>query len=113
MNVQSFTNNNIKIVRISGEVNFENYNKFRDDLLKHITGERPKILLDMEELSYLNSMGLSAILKAYSKAKKEKGELRLCRLQSHIKKLFSITKLNEVIIIYDGLEEAIKEFTKK
>ncbi|SHJ95483.1 anti-sigma B factor antagonist [Caminicella sporogenes DSM 14501] len=108
--IETSIKEDIKIIKVFGEVNFENHIEFKEGLLRSIQGNENKIVLDMEKLAYLNSMGLSTIVKAYSELKKRKGELKLCSLQEHIKKLFAITKLDKIINIYENSEDALKAF---
>lgn len=105
--VETIIRDDIKILKIYGEINLETYNKFRDEVLKNIMEIQKNIIMDMEEVTYTNSMGLSTIIKAYVELKKEEGELKLCCLQHPIRRLFQITKLDDVIDIYETLDEAI------
>ncbi|MFZ5968773.1 MAG: STAS domain-containing protein [Bacillota bacterium] len=102
----------IKIIKLSGEVNFDNYLEFGESLLRSIQGSE-NIILDMDGLTYLNSMGLSAIVKAYSKARRDERELKLASLKENIEKLFVITKLNRLIDICDTVESAVQSYHKK
>lgn len=111
MMIENCIREHVKIVKVSGEVNFENYREFGDGLLRSMEGSHP-ILLDLEDLTYLNSMGLSCIIKAYAFVKKDKRDFKLCTLQQHIKKLFIITKLDKMITLYENLEDAFASYKK-
>lgn len=111
MMIETCIQEHIKVVKVSGEVNFENYREFGDGLLRSIEGSH-NILLDLGGLSYLNSMGLSCIVKAYAYVKKDRRDLRLCELQEHIKKLFTITKLDKMIALYEKQEDAFASYKK-
>lgn len=98
---------NIKIIKVNGEVDFENYSLFKDSILENIQGTQ-KVILNLENLDYINSMGLSTIVTAYSNTKKENRMLVMCCLNSNISKLFRITKLDKVINIFSTLEESVE-----
>lgn len=111
MMIETYIQEHIKIVKISGEVNFENYREFGEGLLRSMEGSH-NVLLDLEGLTYLNSMGLSCIVKAYAFVNKDKREFKLCALKESIKKLFTITKLDKMIALYDTLEDACASYKK-
>ncbi|AOT69768.1 STAS domain-containing protein [Geosporobacter ferrireducens] len=111
MIIETYIQEHIKIVKISGEVNFENYREFGEGLMRSIKGSH-NILLDLEGLTYLNSMGLSCIVKAYAFVKKDKRDFKLCALKEPIKKLFTITKLDKMIALYETLEDARSAYKK-
>lgn len=101
----------IKIIKVNGQIDFENYMEFKNILLSNAQ-ENEKVVLDLAELSYINSMGLSALVNFYSITKKEKGNLKMCCLNDNISKLFRITKLDKVIDICNTLEDAVQELRK-
>ncbi len=109
MIIESHNKDDIKVIKIIGQVDMSNYKEFQDSLDRSIEGTK-KVVLDLEELTYLNSMGLGTIVKVYSSLKKQRIELRLCSLRKEINKLFSITKLDSLIKIYKDLEEAMNDF---
>lgn len=111
MIIETCIQGQIKIIKVSGEVNFENYLEFGEGLLRSMKGQE-NILLDLESLGYLNSMGLSCIIKAYAYVKKDKRDFKMCSLQEHIRKLFIITKLDKMIHLYSSQEEALLAYGK-
>jgi len=111
--VEALKNGNIKLINIFGQVSFENHSEFKESMLRNIHGDESIIIVDMENLTYLNSMGLGVIVKAYSESKKQGKEFVLSSLQENIKKLFTITKLERIISIYESTEKAIELFNKQ
>ena len=113
MLVEALTLGKIKLINVFGEVSFENHSEFRESMLRNIQGDESIIIIDMENLTYLSSMGLGVIVKAYSESKRQGKKLVLSSLQDNIKKLFTITKLERIINIYKSMEEAIELFIKQ
>lgn len=110
MMVETLTQGKVKLINVFGEISFENCTEFKKSILRNILGEESVIILDMEKVTYINSMSLGIIVKAYSESKKHGKEFVICSLQDNIKKLFSITKLDRIIAIYNNREEAVKLF---
>jgi anti-sigma B factor antagonist len=67
----------------------------------------PKIVMDLGRISYMNSVGLGALVGAHTSCSNRKGWLRVARIGTRIKDLFLVTKLTLVFDSYDSVEEAI------
>ena len=67
-------------------------------------------ILNLEELKYLNSSGLSALLSILTKCRKQDGEVVITNLSKKVKELFLITKLNSVFKVTENIESAIDSF---
>ncbi|OKL40307.1 STAS domain-containing protein [Pontibacter flavimaris] len=65
------------------------------------------LILDLNEVKYTDSSGLSSILIANRLCNSSSGLLILTGLQDHVMKLISISKLESVLNILPSVEEAI------
>jgi anti-sigma B factor antagonist len=63
--------------------------------VKPLFSESKPVVLDLTNVSYLDSSGLGAIVGLYVSAKTAKSQLRLINLNKHLKELFSITRLGQ------------------
>ena len=72
-----------------------------------------KILLNLEELKYINSSGLSVLISVLTKARKSGGEVAICGVNKKINELLVITKLNSVFNVRTSVEEAIAVLKKE
>jgi len=82
-----------------------------NELEKQLQSGNLKYVLDFSELNYLNSNGLGVLVKILTKIRNKGGELSGFALNDKIKKLLLITKLNQLFIIKDNLEDAITSFS--
>ena len=73
-------------------------------------GQR-KMLLNLGNVSYIDSAGLGAMISCYTTAKREGGQLKLVNLTKRVQDLLTITKLITVFDAYDSEKEAIESFT--
>jgi anti-sigma B factor antagonist len=67
----------------------------------------PKIVMDLGKISYMNSVGLGALVGAHTSCSNRKGWLRVARIGTRIKDLFLVTKLTLVFDSYETVEEAV------
>jgi anti-sigma B factor antagonist len=105
-------NNEFLIVSLQGEL-IEKYqaHKLIEELEVQITGGKNKIIFDLGELKYLNSIGLNVLISLLSKCRTSGGEVIVANLSKKVKDLFLITKLNSVFTVTDSLDEA-KDYFK-
>ncbi len=82
-----------------------------EQLLKEIeTGinqNENKILLNLEDLKYINSSGLSVLISILTKSRKSGGEVAIFNVNKKITELLVITKLNSVFNVRSSVDEAI------
>lgn len=77
------------------------------DLLEH--GSR-KILLNLAEVSYIDSAGLGELTAAYTSVKNRGGELKMANLTKRVHDLMQITKLYTIFDVHDDEKKALAAF---
>ena len=84
------------------------------EAVKSLLAEGKKnIILDLSNVSFIDSAGLGALVAAYSGAKSEGAALRLCNVGSRFKELLQITKLYTVFEVSDSEADAVRAIEKK
>lgn len=104
---------NVNLFLLSGELIDRNQAK---ELLAEIEasiakGEN-KILLNLQELKYINSSGLNVFINILTKARKESGEVAICCVNKKITELLVITKLDSIFNVSENEEKAIEILNK-
>lgn len=69
-----------------------------------------KMVIDLEEVQFMDSFFLGAIVSGLKKIKSAGGDLRLASLQKSLMPVFELMHLNEVFQIYDSRLEAVTSF---
>ena len=69
-------------------------------------------ILDLSNVKYCDSSGLSALLVGNRFAKTTEGAFVICGLQPNVEKLITISQLHNVLNITSSQEEAIDYFSK-
>ena len=87
-----------------------------DELLKDkinslVHQGRRKIVLNLEQVPYLDSAGLGEIVRTYTTISRQGGSLKLLNLTKRITDLLSITKLLTVFETYDNELDAVRSFS--
>ena len=79
---------------------------FRQKLLLSLATYR-KILLDLSELTFFDSLSVSALLDMHQLLKKTGGQMRMCGANFLVEDLFGTLNLNAVIALYPTPEQAL------
>jgi anti-sigma B factor antagonist len=112
MHISERTVGDVMIVDVSGKVTLGDGG---DAMLKDKMGSlvqqgNKKVLLNLGDVSYVDSAGLGAIVQAYATLNKIGGTLKLLNATKRIKDLLSITKLLTIFDTFDNEAEAVKSF---
>ena len=83
----------------------------RDKINSLIQQGRRKVLLNLEDVPYIDSAGLGEIVRTYTTISRQGGSLKLLNLTKRITDLLSITKLLTVFETYDSETDAIRSFS--
>ena len=81
------------LVTLVGEINTETYADLEDEVQPIITASVKAIVFDMAGVSYISSMGLSAIFKIKQSIEEYNGTIAITNLQPQVKKVFEIIKV--------------------
>ena len=82
----------------------------RNRVRKLIQSGYRQIILNLEDVSYIDSVGLSTLVSTYTTTRREGGDMKLLNLTKRVHDLLQITRLSTVFEIYDSLEEAQRSF---
>jgi anti-sigma B factor antagonist len=81
------------------------------DAIRGLIGQGKKnVLLNMGEVSYIDSSGLGELVSAYTTAKNQQAEVKLLKLTRKVHDLLQLTKLYTVFDIKDDEASAIASF---
>ena len=103
----------ITVVDMSGRITLgEGSVVLRDAIRDLISKGQKKILLNLGDVTYIDSSGIGELVSAFTAVRREGGELKLLNLTKKVHDLLQITKLYTVFDIKDDEATAIKAFAK-
>jgi anti-sigma B factor antagonist len=100
----------VTLIVIRGEIGTETVDQFKEKLEQVINDGKKKLVIDLQEVNYLNSMGLGVFASALKKLKKGNGDLKLINLSPTVMELLERSRLDKVFDVFETEEEAVKSF---
>jgi anti-sigma B factor antagonist len=99
---------NVAIVDLAGRIVLGDGSGVVRETIKDLVGSGQKnILLNLKDVTYLDSAGLGEIVGSYATVTNLGGDVRLLHPQGKVKELLTITKLYTVFIAYDDEATAL------
>jgi len=100
---------NVSIVDLAGRIVLGDGSGVVRDTIKNLVaaGQR-NVLLNLRDVTYLDSAGLGEIVGSYATITNIGGDIRLLHAQGKVKDLLAITKLYTVFVTYDDEAAALK-----
>jgi anti-sigma B factor antagonist len=103
---------NVTIVDLNGKITLgENTGILRDELRSLLSQGKKQIVLNMADVTYVDSAGLGELVGAYTTATNQGGSVKLLNLQGKMKDLMQITKLHTIFPAFDSEQSALSSFS--
>ena len=101
----------IPILAVSGKlVAGESVSRLREKVSEMSKAGENRIILEMEDVPYVDSSGLGMLVHCYTTLERLGGGLRLVNLSTRNLELLVLTKLSTVFQLYDDEQEAVNSF---
>jgi anti-sigma B factor antagonist len=81
------------------------------DTVKKLLAHSPKVVLNLHDVTHVDSGGLGTLVSLYTSARNAGGAIKLARLTQRVGDLLQITKLLTIFDVYDDEVKAAKSFS--
>lgn len=86
-------------VNLYGEVDIYNADSLKSELHSLIDEKKADIILNCNNLKYIDSTGLGVLVSALKKVKEAERSIRIINLKPYIAKIFTLTGLDQIFVI--------------
>ena len=101
----------VSVVDVAGRITLgEGSSALRDVLREMVGKDQKKILLNLGEVSYIDSSGIGELVSGFTTVTNSGGQLKLLNLNKRVKDLLQITKLYTVFDVHEDEAGAIRSF---
>ncbi len=102
---------NVAIIDLAGRITLGEGSGLLRNTVKEVLGSgHNRILLNLKDVSYIDSAGLGEMVGSYATVTNQGGEIKLLNVQSKVNDLLQITKLFTVFAAYTDEAEALRSF---
>ena len=102
----------ILVVDCAGRIVFGDESGYLRDTVKQLLLENNRIILNLGEVTYIDSGGLGTLVALYTSATQAGATIKLANLTKRVGDLLQVTKLLTVFEVYDTEEKALEAFRK-
>jgi anti-sigma B factor antagonist len=95
------------VVAVGGEIDVYTAPRLRDKFTELVAAGSYDIIVDMQNVEFLDSTGLGVLVAGLNRAREVGGSLSLVCPQERVLKLFRITGLDEVFTVHSTVDEAL------
>ncbi len=100
----------VQVVHLLGDkLNAANSKVFRDALAPTFSAGG-KFVLDLQNLGFMDSSGIGALLSCLRQANEAKGDIKLCNVQKPVQILFQLVRMNRVFDIHSTVTLAVEAY---
>ncbi|MFY9532286.1 MAG: STAS domain-containing protein [Candidatus Acidiferrales bacterium] len=103
----------VTVLDIEGRIVLgEESNSFRERVKGLLAAGKKKIVLNLANVTYIDSAGLGTLVATFHSARSQGATLKLANLGQKFKEVLQVTKLMTVFDVYDNETAAIQSFGK-
>ena len=107
--VEVETNGRAAVITVSGELDLASSAGLDEELQRLIASDLGQVIVDLRGLEFMDSTGLSTIVKAHQRAEETGRRFGLVRGPQQVQRLLSLTGVEERLTFADTPEELLGE----
>ena len=96
------------VLSLRGPLTMENVSPFLNAIRRE---NAATVILDFSGVPYVDSSGLGSLVSAYTSCQKSGRRVALTGVNKRVMKVFEITKVEEIFLMFPTLSDALEAFT--
>jgi anti-anti-sigma factor len=108
MGIETVKEGEVLMARVDGRIDGTNALEFQNELEAACADADRYVILDLEQVSYISSAGLRAILMIAKWLENKDVKLALCSLSDSVNEIFQVSGFDQIISVRASKGEAIK-----
>ena len=107
MELNCLREGDVLCVEVSGRLDSTSASKFEQNVNEEVGDSKCSVVLDLENLAYISSAGLRAILLLTKTANAKGSKLALCTLPPQVEEVLKISGFDKIIPIHESRAQAV------
>ena len=112
MIITESTKNGVKVLRFSGKFNSRSRQEFQTAIGKAEQGGARKIILNLQDVSFVDSAALGLLANLQKKLTAQHIHLSLVNPQDYVKRVLELVKMDQLISMHTTEEQAMSSMAK-
>ncbi|WP_067485688.1 STAS domain-containing protein [Actinomadura hibisca] len=104
--VEHRTEQDLTVVTISGEIDVFTSPRLRELLLDIIDNGGVHLVVDLSEVTFLDSTGLGVLVGIYHRLRARDGSMSFMGVNDRVRRVFHVTQLTKIFVLHDSLADA-------
>ncbi|HIK08746.1 MAG TPA: STAS domain-containing protein [Oscillatoriaceae cyanobacterium M33_DOE_052] len=104
---------NYEVVRPNGILDGTQAIQLRQEISQRLDKTAEIILIDLQEVTFIDSSGLGALVSALKMVRTRGGKLFICSINDQVRMLFELTSMDRVFKVFKDEYTFKNEFTAK
>jgi anti-sigma B factor antagonist len=106
MDIRSTHDDGATVLQPVGRLNMVAAPALRAAIDRAVDSGHARIVVDLEETSFIDSSGLGALVAGLKKTRQHGGDLRIARAQKQLRTVLSLTNLDRILRPHNSVEDA-------
>jgi len=98
------------LLSLKGMLTKEQTEELGEAIQKLTQNGHNRIIINMKNIAYINSMALRTMVKIFRQAQKDNAALIFTELSQQVEEIFRFTNLSRIFTIIENEEDAIRQF---
>jgi anti-sigma B factor antagonist len=94
------------VVTLCGELDLADAPAVASHLMTAVAACGPSIIVDLSDLTFIDCCGLGVLVRVLHWARESGGDMPLAAPQQPVRKILSVTGLNDVFSVYPSVDQA-------
>ena len=107
LGIEQYSIGDVPAIRVSGQLTNFTASPLRDEMQALLKAGRFDLVLDLSDLSFMDTSGLATLIEAHLRREKDGGSLVLFGVAPQIAEVFDIARVSTLFLLVETEEEAI------
>jgi anti-sigma B factor antagonist len=101
---------NCAVLAVTGELDVATAPQLRQEAVRLANSGSTHLVIDLSGVDFLDSTGLGVIVGVLKRLRTHGGELAVAGAENHVRKVFDITRISDIVAMYDTADDACASF---
>ncbi len=112
MKINTTEEQGVKVLTITGELDGPSSPQLTQAFDQLLDGGARRFVVDLKDVTFVDSAGLSSLVRLFKRARSSNGTLWLAGLQPPVKRVFELTRLDRAFEIASDKVQALQRVAK-